>query len=251
MTEIDSPLGKKTFNTKSRQVFTVTDESGNEYPEIPSEDEVRPITSQKEYREQHNPSMDFMPKFDQNTQVQYSHQNHNMMPQYHQNIQQGDVKLSREESLEYFKKRDQVLTEKGVLSDEVKKRVEFLTGICRSKKEVEIDGVKFSVYTLKSGELREITRSVLGKDNKSVDFIFELRAHTLARALFAVNDTPLQYILGGNNIDTILAFIDELDENTVTLLYKCYEELVNNTKEKYGLNTEEDAKEVAEAIKKQ
>jgi len=253
MTEIESPLGKKTFNAGARKVFTVTDES--DYPEIPDESQVTPVTRgmnpnyKNNEQRSHDPSLDFLPDINTNPHIGMHQPQMPPQPQ-HQQIQKGDKVLSREEALAYLNKKEKSLSAKRTLSPMVKKRLEYLTNLCRLQDHFEIDGVKFSIQTLKSGELREITKSVMANDIKSVDFVFELRAHTVARTIYAIDDYPIDAILGTDDMETKLAFVDELDENVIVTIHKKYEKLVQSGKEKFGLETEDQVKEVVEAVKK-
>ena len=159
--------------------------------------------------------------------------------------------LTEEERKDYIAKRfSNKKKSEERLSAEARERIEFLTGIGRIKKDVEFEGVTFSIQSLKSRELREIAMISLSNKITNIERSFEVRKQVLARSIFQINNNLVEYVIGDDDFQAKLNFIDELDENTVTYLYSKYQEIVEESKVKFGIATKEQAQEVVEEIKK-
>jgi hypothetical protein len=145
--------------------------------------------------------------------------------------------------------RQAKLSGKERLSPGAKQRIEMLCEMSRSKREVSLDGNLYVLQNLKGKEQQEIWVSAAEKQN-TVEFPFELRKQTLARALSRVADTPLDLFLGTSEMAAKLDFIDLLPEEILNKLYREFNELVDEVKEKYSIKTEAEATEVIESLKK-
>lgn len=120
MSEIESPLGKKSFpSTTTKRVFTVTDDS--------QDDDNAPLP--------------------QSIAVQ-------------QNPHRQEVRLTPEQFNELQARRKEVQIAQRKPTSEARQRVEILTGIGRMTKELVIEEYKFTLQSLKSREMREIIKIV-------------------------------------------------------------------------------------------
>lgn len=140
---------------------------------------------------------------------------------------------------------------KGIerLSPEAKKRVELVTGIGRLEKDVQIDDVTFTLRTIKSREMKEAMLSLIGIQYE-LEATFEKRRQLVARSLHKINGVELLLFLGDDSLESRLSFVDELDEYVTSKLFEEYVSLANEATEKYTPKTLDEAKEVAEEIKK-
>jgi hypothetical protein len=155
-----------------------------------------------------------------------------------------NVKEARREKLSMMDK----------ISDPAKRRIEMLANIGRSYKDVVLEGSTFSLRTLKAKETEEATMMTFfteGKEGKSqLEANFDARRQQLARAIFKIDGQDVAHILGGNDLDTKLNFIDELEESVVIKLFDEFVILKEESRNKFTIKTEADAKEVADDLKK-
>ena len=80
---------------------------------------------------------------------------------------------------------------------------------------------------------------------------YELRFHTLARALTHIQGKPFDAVIESNHIEDKLDVIRAMDEGLSDYLYKWYQEnVIKLAQDKYAVNTKEDVEEVVEAVKK-
>lgn len=130
------------------------------------------------------------------------------------------------------------------ISPKSKSKLEVLLGIKRSQKDVTINGVTYSLQSLKKKELREILIQMADETPKSEALLsFDFRDQTLARSLFAINGKDLAYVLGGSGPSSVLALLDEMREEEVSKLWEVYSELKQDL-------VIDSPKEVIEEIKK-
>jgi len=144
--------------------------------------------------------------------------------------------------------REEVIAKQSVLNPNAKKRVEILSGIGRVKKDVAIDGVQFSLRTLKVKEIQEISNLLFSNSN-NLETLFNTRKIHLSYSLFAIDGNKIEDILETDDLDAKQELIEELDETTIQVLYKEYGILNEESKIKYGLNDIK-VEEVSEDIKK-
>jgi len=140
-------------------------------------------------------------------------------------------------------------TGKEKLGDTARKRIEILTGLGRLEREVEIEGVKFGLHSLKGRELREIFAAIAPWDG-TVELSFELRKQTLARSLHRVFDTDLDLYLGSDSLEARLAIVEEMDEAILSRLHTEYQLLVDEINQKYAIKTAQDGANLADSLKK-
>jgi len=146
--------------------------------------------------------------------------------------------------------RDSRRSGKERLNDGAKRRIEMLLGMTRTVHRVDFgDNKSFGLHTLKSKEMREAIM-VSAEFDGTVQGPFEIRKQLLARSIFEVSGIGIDQFVGSDSMDVKLAFIDELDESLLNKLYGEYFKLVAESKEKFSIKTDEDAKEVIEDLKK-
>ena len=205
MSEIESSLGKKVFDSGKRKILAVTDDS--------DDFDTRPLPESR------------MPAEIKNTEVRLTPEEYNAMQ-----AQRASLRTNAKKS-----------------SFESKQRVEFLTGIGRLSKEITIEGYKFTLRSLKSGEMREVIKVVSQVEIPS-EQMYEMRAQTLARSIFMIDDMPVQAVLGASDLDGVVDYINDTEEHIVNKLYETYTDMVKS--KNLVLDSAADAREVAEEIKK-
>lgn len=140
-------------------------------------------------------------------------------------------------------------TGKERLSQAAKLRIEALCGMSHSTQEVKLDNNVFMLKALKGKDQREAI-VVASEFDGTAHAAFEIRRQLLARSIVAINGTDLDLYLGTNSLETRLEFVEELPEPMLIKLYSEYLNMVQETQNRYFLKTEEEAKEVAEDLKK-
>lgn len=158
-----------------------------------------------------------------------------------------EVELTPTQFQEMQQRRTSFKNTQGKASGEARQRIELLTNIGRLTKEVEIEGHKFTLQSLKSKEMRETIKAV-SQANDGADSIFEMRAQILARSIIKIDGHSVEIVLGDDSFEEKLNFIDDSEETIVNQLYAAYTEMTK----KIDLNVKNavDAKEIAEEIKK-
>lgn len=209
MSEVKSPLGKKSFASGPRKILTVTDDSFDDVPMIP----------QQPGRQMQEP------------------------------MSQQPVRLNVDQFNEMQAKRNELRSTQKKSTSESKLRAEILCGIGRLQTEVIAGGSKFVLQSLKSGEMKEVMKLV-SQVSIAAEAMFEMRANILARALYTVDDQPIELVLGANSLEDIIDFVNDLQESFVNQLYTSYTSMVKTNDEKFTVKNEADAQEVAEEIKK-
>jgi hypothetical protein len=130
-----------------------------------------------------------------------------------------------------------------------KKRIEILTNLGRITKDVEIDGVIFSIKTLKAAEMKEATCASTKKATTLAEQAFESRAEQIARSVYAIDHQDIFMVLGVETYDEVCILLQDMDEQIFTKLYDEYTKLTDVVKKKYN-SIEEETKGVIEDIKK-
>ena len=165
---------------------------------------------------------------------------------------QAGGKMSMEEMEDVERIRNQVVERQTRVSPEARNRLEFLSGIGRMEESIMIEKTKFTMQSIKSGEQEDVFEVVSELKNASaIKLQFEIRAQTLARSIYAIDDQPFGVVIGSNYMEDKVTATRQFDENVADYLYKWYQEnIVKKAQDKYAVKTEEDAQEVIEAIKK-
>lgn len=157
--------------------------------------------------------------------------------------------LSPAEREELQRLRNETANKQTKITDHAKKRIEILANLGRLTKQVEVDGVSFSLRTLKAKEAREATMSIFDCKN-DIEASFEIRRQTLARAIYEIDGQPIELAVGGNSLDAKLDLVDEMEDVAIIKLYNEFNTLRNEVQTKYGLQSEKEVKEVVEDLKK-
>lgn len=164
-----------------------------------------------------------------------------------QQVHQNEQSLSDMEA-QFNEARRAKKTAASTIGAEAKKRFEILSGLGRATRDVVIDGVTFSLRSIKAKELREVVNATLQMSNKAEE-IFEARAHTLARVVYKIDGHDIGIILGNDSLEAKLEFVQQLDEEVAQHLYREYDDLLNSHKKLFSTQQEE-IKEVGEDLKK-
>lgn len=135
------------------------------------------------------------------------------------------------------------------ISATAKERIEILTELGRCYDEVEFEGVNFSIQSLKGKEIRAVVR-ISNSAANAADSYFEARDQTLARSIYKIDGQPIEVILGTDRLEDIVNWVGELDESLLEYLHNRYLKMMRENKNKFVIKDEQDAKEVAEEIKK-
>ena len=157
--------------------------------------------------------------------------------------------LSAAEREELQRLRSENVNKSPRPTDHAKKRIEILANLGRLTKEVEVDGVTFSLKTLKSREAREATMAIFNCKN-DIEASFEIRRQTLARAIYEIDGQAIEYAVGGTSLEAKLELVDEMEDATIIKLYNEFNALRSEVETKYGLKSEKEVKEVVEDLKK-
>jgi hypothetical protein len=130
-----------------------------------------------------------------------------------------------------------------------KRRLEILLGLGKGTKDVIIDNITFSIRTLKNIEWKEAIKAVAMAE-LAVEQAYEMRAQILSRSIFAIDDQPVEMVIGSQKFSDKIDFVQNLDEAVVSYLYEVYNKLVTDNRAKFNLNTTEGVQEAVEEIKK-
>lgn len=179
----------------------------------------------------------------------------------------GPAMMSEEEMLRFQKQRQQVRQEmpaqnisrenlermrqesknsKLEINAKARNRIEVLLGLKRKTKEVEVEGVKFVLKTLKHSEYQEIFTS-LSKIGDANNFVIslEMQIQSLARSITHIDGIPVESVLNAESVDDIIEYFREFDNELIEQLYNEFKAL----KESNEVKPEEE-KEVNEDLKK-
>ena len=163
--------------------------------------------------------------------------------------EQKQVQLTPEQFAEFQSKKIETKQISKKPTTEAKLRIEILTGIGRLQSDVIIGENKFSLQSLKSGEMREIIKSI-SNITSGTDASYELRTQVLAKSLYAIDDKPTDLVIGAVSLEDTMHFINDLQESVVNKLYKGYTTMIEDNEDKMVVSTVEQAKEVSEEVKK-
>jgi len=161
-------------------------------------------------------------------------------------------RMDEDELKEYEARREEALRKKKSISPEAKARIEFLLNLGRITNSVTVEEIEFTFQSLTGDEQNEVFEVLSGFTQLSaLRMQYEVRFHTLARALTHIQGKPFAAVIESEDIEDKLEVIRGMDENLSDHLYKWYQKnIVKLGQDKYAINTEEDVKEVVDAIKK-
>lgn len=225
--EFESSIGKTVVDGERRKVLTVDDEQGTEGGSfvVPAENET--------YPEREGGNLELRPGGDDSF------------------VQPITKRLSDDEAKDLFARRKAILDEEKRVNPILKKKVEVLTGIGRETDTVEVGSDKISIRTLKAKESKALAKlAELFNAVSPVDFVFDIREQTLARSVYAINGVKVEDIIDSDDIQDKVDLLNELGDPAIAYLHERYTVLATKAREKYSVRTNEEAKEVAEAVKK-
>lgn len=222
MPSFDSPIGGKKFSGPSLKEFDIPDEGDD----------------QESFNEQQlNARRRGVPALDPNAIRDFQ----NRVQAY----ERDPMEIEREIRAAKEARR----TGKERLNEGARKRIEILVGMTRSTHQFEIEGNLFVLQTLRSKEMRDAIIAAAAFDG-TVQGPFEIRRQLLARSLVQVAGVDIAQFVGSDLLEDKLDLIDNLDHAMLNRLYDEYTNMVIESRNKYALKTEEDAKEVVEDLKK-
>lgn len=167
-----------------------------------------------------------------------------------QNVQQEYTPEQINEMERMIKEaRKEKISSLDKITEAAKKRIELLANIGRLTKDVAFEGVTFSLRTLKAKESKEAALDTF-KVSTNLEAGYEARKQQLARAIYKIDGHDVSHVLGSDDLDAKLNFIEELEEHLVSRLFDEFTALKDEARTKFGINTEQDAKEVIEDLKK-
>lgn len=164
--------------------------------------------------------------------------------------------ISKEELEELAQNREKLQNsrkisyqQKSKIPEGLKQRLEILTGIGRLTEDVKVDGVTFSIRSLKPIENEEIIKAISAIEYGGIQ-AFEIRAQTLARSIYKIDGQNIDHVINAQNIDDKIDFVKNiLEESLANFLYTKYQEILNKNRTKFSELGKTEA-EVIENVKK-
>jgi hypothetical protein len=135
------------------------------------------------------------------------------------------------------------------VSPAAKERIEFLIGLGRAKKDVTFEDVVFSLQSLRSGEMREVLLAGSQGETRA-EAMFQIRANTLAYAIEKIDGNPIAMVLGDESVAARIDLISNMDEELIEFLHDSYNEMLRKNKAKFAVESDAQAKEVGQDLKK-
>lgn len=167
--------------------------------------------------------------------------------QAHEIVQEETVTEKDIEAIQASRKA-RILASKKITSI-AKERIKILTELGRSLQKVNFEEISFSLRSLKDKEMREVVL-ISSSGANPADSYFEARLQTLARSIYEIDDQPISLVLGSEKLEDVVSWLEDMDESLIEFIHNNYLEMVKKNKIKFAIKNEEDAKEVAEEIKK-
>jgi hypothetical protein len=138
------------------------------------------------------------------------------------------------------------------ISNEARQRIDFLIGMGKLTGSVTVDDVEFTFKSLDGGEQTAVYEFISNFGELNMfQMQYEIRFATLALALTHIQGKEFSAVIESDELANKVGLVKSLDEKISDRLFKWYQEnIVDVGNDKYGINSEEDAKEVVEDIKK-
>lgn len=136
------------------------------------------------------------------------------------------------------------------IGEQAKKRIEILAGIGRLTKEVSIGGTMFSLRTLKAKETKEAALATFSSVGTQLEASYEARLQQLARSIFKIDGNDVDAVLGTSDVADRITKLENLEEVVINKLWDDFVALKNDADKQYAINTDTQAKEVGEDLKK-
>jgi hypothetical protein len=148
---------------------------------------------------------------------------------------------------------------------DARRRIELLTGLGRKTKDVLIEGITFTLRSLKAFEQNELAQVIAAQDrislpNGQVSFtsigMYNIKVEALGHSLHLVDGQLVDIVLGTVNspyeeqVAARKELIIEMDGEFINHLFIEFEKLSAETKDGYAPKTTEEVKEVVDTIRK-
>lgn len=135
------------------------------------------------------------------------------------------------------------------LNEGARRRIEMLVKMTRGTRNFTVDNNEYALQTLRDVEMREAIIAASAFDG-TVQTPFEVRKQLLARSLIHIAGMDAAQFFGSDQIEDKLAGLDLFDHHLLSRLYDEYLLMIKETREKYAIKNDADAKEVVEDLKK-
>lgn len=160
-------------------------------------------------------------------------------------IDQFEISAEEEEALR--KARKEKLNPS--ITPQAKTRLEYLADIGRLTKDVVIDGITFTLKTLKSKEQKQVYLTLVDVTNK-VDEAYNIKYYSLAYSLIKIDQQNIEMMFKIDSLQDKIKLLEDLEESTTDRLFAAFEELKNTANDRFAIKTEEDIKEISDSLKK-
>ena len=132
----------------------------------------------------------------------------------------------------------------NTINKDSKSRIEAILGVRRKTVTTVIDGVSYTLQSLKLKETREILDRLSAiPAMTTISYGLYVKQFFLAYSLVSIDGVDVASIFGGNDIETKIEGLEEFDDNLLDLLWEQYQ------KNKPQIKTEKEFKEVSEDLK--
>jgi hypothetical protein len=231
---INSPLGRRelAMQQPGKKVLFVPDES-----EESQNQEFYAESTQGEFEIPKNAKLMSDPQIPQNQIV------NPLLKKQAGNMSQDKDQFSRET---LSKLRQESRSKKLEISPDAKNRVEFLLGLRRKTQNVVVEGVSFTLTTLKHSDYQKVFASLAGMpESTSVAVSLEVQVQTLARAITHIENNSVFDVLGVSSSEEVVECLRQFSNDVVEELYNHFLKL----KAPLEVNSSEET-EVRENLKK-
>ena len=228
MPNFESPISNRKFAGQALRDLEIPDEGGPPGPPTGGGQMAQSVTRRYGTPMTDQELMDFQARAEASNN-----------PDLNLSEMERDIKRSREDKVRGTKR----------LNEGAKRRADMLLGMTRGTRTAEIEDNVYSFKTLKGKEMQEVM-SIVSEFNGTVHFSFEMRRQLLARSLTQIAGVDTDQFVGSNLLEDRLVFIDDADDLLLNRLYDEYLIMVKETRERYSIKTDTDAKEVVEDLKK-
>lgn len=238
---VDSPIGRVNFNkNKQQRVLTVGD---------PDDEAIHSAHQRPDGLPQgRQPAPNGAGQFANEESFSNAQQNN---PQFHQET--VNPYASEEDKLDYQKvqeMRTQSGEQKKKISATSRNILEVLTGIARLNDVVDVDGVKFSIRSLKTREMNAVVSASLAQDVDATQRMYLMRLHTLVRALYEIDGQDVNFVLGTEDLNAKMEILEEFDEALIIVLYDRYNKMVSKNNKRFEEVVNKDPQALSGDVKK-
>lgn len=136
------------------------------------------------------------------------------------------------------------------ISPGAKERIEFLLGIGKVTKDVDVDGTTFTLKALSDVQNQDVLLKIVQGYKNDADALLYSRRLTLTYAITHIDGTSIGIQLGDDSFETKFTVLGQMDSDVIGYIYSHYEEMTVNKRKKYTIKNEKDAEQVVEELKK-